>query len=233
MVHAGHENGFVPNALLVFSTKSKMADYHHNMNSQNFNKWLVQKLIPNLGKPSVVVMDNASYHTVRKNKPPTTVNLKADIQKWLNENNIPFEEYLYKSELLCLVDKYKPDPIYEADEILRENGHEVLRLPPYHCDLNPIELIWSQAKRKIAKKNIGLSAADTEKLIHESFASITADDWKTMTDHVIHVENKYKQRDHITEGVELERFIINVRDESSSSEESLYEFLESDFNYDS
>ncbi|XP_063366259.1 uncharacterized protein LOC134654713 [Cydia amplana] len=33
IVHAGSEQGFVPNALLVFSTKSKAADYHDDMNT--------------------------------------------------------------------------------------------------------------------------------------------------------------------------------------------------------
>ena len=32
------------------------------------------------------------------------------------------------------------------DEIARACGHEVLRLPPYHCTLNPIELVWAQLK---------------------------------------------------------------------------------------
>ncbi|XP_047539029.1 uncharacterized protein LOC125072442 [Vanessa atalanta] len=230
IVHAGHENGFVPNALLLFSTKSKSADYHHDMNSQNFNKWLTEKLIPNLHKPSVIIMDNASYHTVQKNKTPTMTNRKADIQKWLDENNIEYEEFFSKEELMCVVEKHKPDPIYVADDLLQQNGHEVLRLPPYHCDLNPIELIWSSAKRLIAKKNIGLSAADTEELIKETFANITASDWKTMTNHVINVEDKYRERDN---NVTLKEFIINVGsdNDTSSSEESLYEFLESDFDY--
>lgn len=36
-----------------------------------------EKLIPNLTEPSVIVMDNASYHVTQINKPPT-IN-KADI----------------------------------------------------------------------------------------------------------------------------------------------------------
>lgn len=31
----------------------------------------------------------------------------------------------------------------------------VVRLPTYHCDLNPIELIWGIAKHKIASVNVG------------------------------------------------------------------------------
>jgi transposase len=232
IVHAGSEKGFVPNALLVFSTKSRFADYHHDMNAENFEKWLQEKLIPNLNQPSVIVMDNASYHTVQNNKVPTTQIRKAEIQEWLDSRGINYNNYFTKAELLCLVNKNKPEPLYVADEILKQYGHEILRLPPYHCDLNPIELIWSSAKRMVAKKNINLSAMETEALIKSSFGRITAEDWKTMVDHVIKVENKYKKRDHITEEV-LEKFIISVGDnDSTDSEESLeVEFLDSDFDY--
>ncbi|KAH9640368.1 hypothetical protein HF086_003054 [Spodoptera exigua] len=124
-----------------------MADYHHNMNAVNFNKWLREKLIPNLNEPSVIVMDNASYHSIIVNKAPTSQNRKNDIREWLTLNNILFEDYHRKAELRCFVNRNTPGPVYEADELLKENGHEVLRLPPYHCDLNAIELIWSLAKR--------------------------------------------------------------------------------------
>ncbi|XP_063385366.1 uncharacterized protein LOC134671435 [Cydia fagiglandana] len=233
IVHAGSEKGFVPNALLVFSTKSMSADYHHDMNRQNFLKWLQEKLIPNLREPSVIIMDNASYHSTQVNKPPTMHQRKAEIQDWLTTNGIDYETYMSKEELMCLVDKYKPDPKYEVDEILKENGHEVLRLPPYHCDLNAIEQIWSLAKRKVGSKNMGLSVKEVEKAISTEFGTVTPEDWKKCTDHVLHVEQKYIERDGIV--TTLEPFIINVtsdRDSSSESEEPV-EFLESDFDYDS
>lgn len=204
------------------------------MNATNFNKWLREKLIPNLTEPCVVVMDNASYHTVQINKAPNTNSRKSEIQQWLRSNKIHYEDYYTVQELLVLVRDHKPDPIYEADEMLREHGHEVLRLPPYHCDLNPIELIWSSAKRKIASKNIGRSAAEVEKIIKEAFDSITSEHWKKMTDHVLHIEAQYKARDGITQ--ELEPFIISVRDDASgsSSDDSMeVEYLESDFEYSS
>lgn len=232
IVHAGSEKGFVPNALLVFSTKSKNADYHHDMNSQNFNKWISEKLIPNLSEPSVIVMDNASYHCVQINKGPTTNTRKAEIQAWLSSNGISYEDYLSREELLVLAKENKQAPVYQVDELLKRHGHEVLRLPPYHCDLNAIELVWSLAKRKVASKNIGLSAEDMAKLIEESFNSITPEDWKKNTDHVIHVEEQYKKRDGIT--AEMEEFIIRVRDnDSDSNSDSSFavEFLDSDFDY--
>ncbi|XP_061728124.1 uncharacterized protein LOC133533183 [Cydia pomonella] len=204
------------------------------MNSSNFLKWLREMLIPNLSEPSIIVMDNASYHVTQINKPPTMHSLKADIQKWLRENNIPYEECFKKEELMCLVEENKIGPIYAAEELLKQHGHEVLKLPPYHCDLNAIELIWSLTKRKIASRNVGLPGSDTENLIRECFAMITPEDWKKCTDHVINVERKYKSKDNITD-TELAPFIIEVRESDNDSDSSLsgIEFLESDFDYES
>jgi hypothetical protein len=38
-----------------------------------------------------------------------------------------------------------------VDTLLAKNGHAVLRDPPYHCEYNPIELIWSITKRIYTK----------------------------------------------------------------------------------
>lgn len=136
---------------------------------------------------------------------------------------------------MCIVKRHTPNPVYEADQIFEQNGHEALRLPPYHCDLNAIELMWSLAKRKEASfKNIGLTSEELEKLINDSFESITSEEWKKMIDYVKHAENKYKERDDITEK-NLESFIINVGngDDSGSDESFRMEVLESDFDYNS
>ncbi|KAH7949749.1 hypothetical protein HPB49_014976 [Dermacentor silvarum] len=31
-----------------------------------------------------------------------------------------------------------------VDVVAKAAGHDVVRLPPHHCELKPIELIWSQ-----------------------------------------------------------------------------------------
>lgn len=66
--HAGGKNGFVPNASLFVSTVKKPKkhdDYHGDMNGEMFYKWFTKQLLPNLPESSVIVMDNASYHSVR------------------------------------------------------------------------------------------------------------------------------------------------------------------------
>lgn len=155
IVHAGSEKGFVPNALLIFSGTNKNEDYHSEMNRANFTKWVTEKLIPNLTEPSIIVMDNAPYHSVVINKAPTSATKVADVKLWLLQNNIQFDEMMRKPELLMLVKRHKPEALYEIDQILGDHGHTVVRLPPYHCDLNPIELIWGIAKHKIASVNVG------------------------------------------------------------------------------
>jgi transposase len=40
----------------------------------------------------------------------------------------------------------KPEPVHKRDDFLRGKGHDVLHLPPYHCEFNPIEMVWGDVK---------------------------------------------------------------------------------------
>ena len=44
------------------------------------------------------------------------------------------------------------DAVYAVDKLAKTAGHEVLHLPPYHCELNPIELAWVQVQGYVMKK---------------------------------------------------------------------------------
>lgn len=103
VVHAGCTTGFIPGAELVFSSTTHHMDYHGEMNTKNFLHWFEHKLLLNLERPSVIVMDNASYHSSILNKVPTTASKKEDIKVWLTTNNIPFESTFLKPQLLELV----------------------------------------------------------------------------------------------------------------------------------
>jgi len=72
-----------------------------------------------------------------------------------------------------LISTYKR---YELDEIALEKGHEVIRLPPYNCQYNPIELIWAQVKGEVAKKNNTFKMANVEKLAHAAMDAVTQED---------------------------------------------------------
>ena len=100
-------------------------------------------------------MDNVPYRTVKTKESwaPTSKTLKADMQVWLTERNISWKAGMLKSELHELVKKNKPEPQYVCHRMALEQGFVVLRLPPYHCIFNPIELIWDWIKGKVAKEN--------------------------------------------------------------------------------
>ncbi|CAF4940522.1 unnamed protein product [Pieris macdunnoughi] len=178
VVHAGNENGFIQGAELLYKCKSTTGDYHDEMDASNFTKWIKEKLIPNLPPNGIIVMDNAPYHSKQANKPPNFSARKNEMQTWLQEHNIKFDDKMTKRELYMLIQRNKPEKVYFIDEIFRAHGHEVLRLPPYHCDLNPIEYVWNLMKQRVADKNIDQSEKDIERLTKAAIQSITPEDWK-------------------------------------------------------
>lgn len=84
--HAGTAKGFVPNCLLAFKSK-KTNEYHEEMNFETFSKWF-STMLNNLEGPHIIIMDNASYHSVQIQKPPTSANNKTEIIEWLVEKGI-------------------------------------------------------------------------------------------------------------------------------------------------
>ena len=173
IVHAGTEDGFIPGAKLVFKAGST-GDYHQEMNFENFKKWMENQLLPNLKPKSVLILDNAAYHNVQQDRCPTSSYRKADIQDYLRRHNVTFAENMLKAELLQLCKRHKQQPVYIIDEILRKLGHLALRLPPYHADLNAIELIWGDVKGYVARKNLSFKFNDVKCLVEEAFDQISA-----------------------------------------------------------
>lgn len=221
-MHAGGANGFVPNAELLYKCKSKSGDYHDEMDNTNFTKWLNERLLPNLPPGSIIVLDNAPYHSKQIDKLPTSNSLKETMQNWLHERNIEFEERCTKPELYQLIKQNAPPKKYLIDEIVRSHGHEVLRLPPYQCDLNPIEYIWNLMKQRVAENNVTQSEKEIEKLTRDALGSISADDWKREINHVDRLRQQYWENDRLQD-LYTNELVISVgadTDDSSSDAES-------------
>ena len=185
VLHAGNEEGFVKGAELVFRAKKGTGDYHEEMDGPRFEKWFTEQLLTNIKLNSVIVIDNAPYHTVKLEKIPTTKTRKADIQAWLTSKGVPWLPNMIIKELLELVNGVKH--LYEqfrVDTVAKLHGHTILRLPPYHCELNPIEMIWSQVKGYVAPENRSFKMAEVEKLTACSLQRITAKQWADCVRHV-------------------------------------------------
>jgi len=224
--HAGSSSfGFVAGSKLVFRCQSGTnVDYHTQMNSTIFKEWFV-KMLNHLEEPSIIVMDNASYHSTLTVNYPKSNAKKSDIQHWLSDKNIDFSPLETVSELRERVKAATPkEKEYELDGIALQMGHSVVRLPPYHCQYNPIELIWAQIKNKVAELNTTFKIADVEKLVNEVIDSVTVEDWKRCVKHC----EELQESDFIKEGLRdeiLEPIIITINpDETSDSEDDDEDF---------
>ena len=198
-MHAGSKAGFLKGTELVWKAKSSTGDNHDEMNGDNFFKWVKEK--------SVLITDNAPYHNLQVDKCPARASRKADIQAWLTRQQIPFGATLLKAELLQICKQHKPTPSFLLDNIFKEYGHDCLRLPAYHADLNLIELIWGTMKGHIARRNVSFKMTDVIQLTHDAIAAVTEDDWVSSCRHVEEVERKYWNADIAVE-VEMEKIVI-------------------------
>jgi hypothetical protein len=89
-MHAGNEHGFVLNAKFMFLCKKNTAEAHEKMDGEMYEKYFSEQLLPNLPPKSVIVVDNASYHSRKKEQLPTRSWRKDKIKEWLNVHNILF-----------------------------------------------------------------------------------------------------------------------------------------------
>lgn len=221
IVHAGSKEGFVPGGLLMFKSRNgNKGDYHDSMNHETFLAWFKNQLLPNIPPTSLIIMDNASYHSKLLNKAPTTCSRKHEIIQWLEENNVPHDPKLPKAELLQIISQNKARQVYIIDKIANDHGHKVARLPPYHCHLNPIELIWAQVKSDVRMNNSNgnQTMKRVEQLTKEAVAKVTARNWLNCVNHTHQIEQEYIRKDRAVNHLyESSSFVINI--ESSSSDE--------------
>ena len=79
---------------------------------------------------------------------------KAQYAEWLKKRKIPYAKDALRPTLWKLAkEKRENYPAYRLEKIAYKYGHEIVRLPPYHCQLNPIELIWGIEKNYVASEN--------------------------------------------------------------------------------
>jgi hypothetical protein len=90
---------------------------------------------------------------------------------------------------------------YKIDYMAKTMGHSVLHLPPYLCELNPIELLWAQIKHNVSVNNTQFKTNLMDKLIHEGFDRVTVENWRNYAQHVKEIEAKmwtaYEIQDNI------------------------------------
>ena len=160
---------------------------------------------------------------------PTSKWRKQQFVDWLTEKNIKFTDKALRAELWTLVKSEReefPDKVMET--VAKDYGHEILRLPPYHCELNPIELAWAAEKNYVAGENKGMSLDSVEKLFRKKREELPEDFWRKCVEHVIKIEENFWELKRIHDN-KVEQIIIKLKptDSSSSQMESFSESSDS------
>lgn len=214
VVHIGSDTGFLQGGLWVFESKSS-GDYHQEMTGNAFQEWFTN-ILTLIEPGSVIVMDNAPYHSVRQEKIPNQSTRKNEIIQWLESKSVSCDSSMLKIELLMKVKAIKSKyNLFKVDEIAKRCNCTVLRLPPYHCNLNPIELVWAQVKGFVASNNKTFKLSEVRNLLEEGIRMVTPDNWKKCIEHVEGEETKMWELDYASEKL-VEQFVINLQDDSSS-----------------
>ena len=139
------------------------------------------------------MIDNAPYHSKNTENYPTSKWRKQQFVDWLTEKKKALRAELWtsvKSER-----KKFPDKVIET--VAKEYGHEILNLPPYHCELNPIELAWAAEKNYVAGENKDMSLDSVEKLFRKKREELPEDFWKKCVEHVKKIKENYLELDRI------------------------------------
>ena len=143
-------------------------DYHDSMDGESYKCNFKKSICHNIPKHSVIVIDNAPYHSKNTENYPSSKWRKKQFVHWLTEKNIIFPDKALRAELWTLVKSEREkfsDKVMET--VAKEYGHKILRLPPYHCELNPIELAWAAEKNYVAGENKDMSLDSVEKLFRK------------------------------------------------------------------
>lgn len=139
--------------------------------------------------------------------------------QWLCNKKIPFTPNMFKPELHKLVKRNKPlENPYKIDSILGNHGHTAIRLPPYHPDLNPIELIWAQLKHSVTKDNTTFDNKNIIDLTRQACQSIEKQQWTSVCEHVIKIEDEYLEREGLIDEMQ-DRFVINLDEDDDDDDD--------------
>ena len=131
------ESGFDNDSIDIFD-----CDTNHSMNSAHFLQW-IERAAVSLQKKSgtscrmYIIIDNATIHNKLTNstQPPNRSWRKDQVQAWLREHNVDFNNDLKKSELLQLAFDNLPRKEYKVNLKAKMFVVEILKVPVKHYSI--------------------------------------------------------------------------------------------------
>jgi transposase len=118
--------------------------------------------------------------------------------------------------LIALSESHKIQTKFVIEQLAEESHRDikVLWLPVAHCEFNPIELVWSNVKRYVAKHN-KFGGPDVINVVHEALSKVTPDLWSAFCGRAIQFENIMRERDGLIEKI----IYCNDNDDNNTEEE--------------
>lgn len=204
VLHIGSVNGFVDDALLTSEFKKISANYEINVDL--FFNWL-KCVIPLLKKNAVIVMDDAPYHSLKRvEQCPTLHWEKVNIEKWLKQKGEKYDGSVNKVRLIEIVNRVKQSQICMIDNYVKIQNITILRTPPHHSILNPIELAWSSLKSYVKRDSSIPTLPNVKKLINDGINQCSPDNWKSFVQRTMNEEKRFWKVDltvdYVMEGVD-------------------------------
>jgi hypothetical protein len=100
-----------------------------------------------------------------------------------------------KPQLLELTKSVRTEKLYLVDNIIKENRHDALHLPPYHPDLNRIRLVWGDINIRVAQECLSMNLKEKQVFCEKVFAEYMKEKWQNCCSHVNKIEEEYWQQD--------------------------------------
>lgn len=119
-------------------------------------------------------------------------------------------------QLLDIVNRSKPQhQKYAIDELAKLHDRIILRLPPYHCEFNLIELAWSSVNNYVRMNHKTYKSPDVKQLFIEDVERMDADMWKNFISYTKKEKYKFWEIDFIVDDIlsgEVEYVIMIIGD---------------------
>jgi hypothetical protein len=172
----------VPTAELIFETLGTDDDYHTAMDGDRYLLWLRNRLLPAFdarypGQRMTLVLDNAGYHHIRGEDWFTPSQMSVtECVSFLNHHRVrsidtprgTFAAATFgqrdkrsspaptRRELQAAVrahlDAHPGINRTEVEKLMTAHGHSLVYTPPFAPEVQPVELVWREAKGVVAKQ---------------------------------------------------------------------------------
>ncbi|RHZ40697.1 hypothetical protein DYB31_016267 [Aphanomyces astaci] len=153
-------NGRDDSKLLTYDVleggRKQPKDYHAMFNHAYFVAWF-QRLLDDVSAlqktNAIIVLDNAKYHKGLPDDTPKGAWTKARMLAACETYGIELDVKEYRSTLWAKLKTYVTANVVPVIvQMAKDRGHDVVFTPPYHSDLQPIEMVWSFVKGAVGRQ---------------------------------------------------------------------------------